>query len=173
MFIGKKFYRTIKNVSKPKKVSSPEKIDTTLTWLKVADSADTKRTPIGGGIIFEDGHPMFCPTNRDWFISDNYPNKEGIRTLYLYNIKENKKIDLGQFKMLDEKPDLAASKEILKDTDSAVLQAVSLEDLAFTRSGLHCDLHPRWSPDGKKVSFDSIHEGSRQVYMVNVEKFLK
>ena len=173
LFIGKKFYRTIKNVSKPKKVSSPEKIDTTLTWLKVADSADTKRTPIGGGIIFEDGHPMFCPTNRDWFISDNYPNKEGIRTLYLYNIKENKKIDLGQFKMLDEKPDLAASKEILKDTDSAVLQAVSLEDLAFTRSGLHCDLHPRWSPDGKKVSFDSIHEGSRQVYMVNVEKFLK
>lgn len=28
----------------------------------------------------------------------------------------------------------------------------------------YCDLHPRWSRDGKKVCFDSIFEGHREVF---------
>lgn len=36
------------------------------------------------------------------------------------------------------------------------------------RGEIRCDLHPRWSRDERMVSFDSIHEGSRQVYVMDV-----
>ena len=32
-----------------------------------------------------------------------------------------------------------------------------------------CDLHPRWRPDGRQLGFNSVHEGSRQVYVIDVK----
>lgn len=32
-----------------------------------------------------------------------------------------------------------------------------------------CDLHPRWRPDGRQIGFNSVHEGSRQVYVMDVK----
>ena len=31
-----------------------------------------------------------------------------------------------------------------------------------------CDLHARWRPDGRQLGFNSVHEGSRQVYVIDV-----
>ena len=31
-----------------------------------------------------------------------------------------------------------------------------------------CDLHARWRPDGRQLAFNSVHEGSRQVYLMDV-----
>ena len=33
-----------------------------------------------------------------------------------------------------------------------------------------CDLHPRWRPDGRQLGFNSVHEGSRQVYVIDVKE---
>ena len=32
-----------------------------------------------------------------------------------------------------------------------------------------CDLHARWRPDGGQLGFNSVHEGSRQVYLIDVK----
>ena len=32
-----------------------------------------------------------------------------------------------------------------------------------------CDLHPRWRLDGKQIGFNSVHEGTRQVYVMDVK----
>ena len=38
---------------------------------------------------------------------------------------------------------------------------------------LKYDLHPRWNSKGNLISIDSSHEGSRQSYVINIEKLIK
>ena len=36
-----------------------------------------------------------------------------------------------------------------------------------------CDLHPRLSADNRTICFDSIHEGARAVYLMDVSSLTK
>ncbi|MPR32127.1 hypothetical protein [Salmonirosea aquatica] len=137
-------------------------------WLVFSDEDSPTCSLLADGILSEDGHPSFCPTNRDWMICDTYPNTEGIRTLYLFQYSTQRKIDLGYYKMISNKPDLASLGDSLENVEASVIKSFKLDNLAFTRSGLHCDLHPRWNRNGTTVSFDSIHEGVRRIYEYNV-----
>ena len=38
---------------------------------------------------------------------------------------------------------------------------------------VRCDLHPRWSPDGKIVTVDSIHDGRRAIYQLDLSPIIK
>ncbi|HEY9248488.1 MAG TPA: hypothetical protein VIO38_05130 [Rariglobus sp.] len=73
-----------------------------------------------------------------WMLSDTYPDEEHHRTLFLFNMATGERVDIGRF----------------------LSPPVKWE--------IRCDLHPRWSRDGRKVCIDSIHEGTRQMYALDV-----
>jgi hypothetical protein len=93
---------------------------------------------VGEGVLTTDGHCSFSPDRR-WILTDTYPDKERMRTLILYRWPDGPRIDIGRF---------FAPPQIDGPT--------------------RCDLHPRWSRDGRQVSIDSAHEGPRQVYLLDV-----
>ena len=97
---------------------------------------------VGKGVLTENGHCSYSP-DRKWILTDTYPDERGFQKIILYNVEKNFRIDLGEF--------------------------YSLPNL---RGEIRCDLHPRWSRDGRKICFDSTHEGSRQMYVINIEKIL-
>lgn len=137
-------------------------------WMVFTDSEPVTHSFLAKGIMDEDGHPMFSPANRDWLVCDNYPDQHGVRTLFLFQVSTQRKMELGKYKMIDEKPDLTKLKDALDDVEAFVLKAFDIKKMAFYRSGFHCDLHPRWNSDGTKVAFDSIHEGKRAIYTYDV-----
>lgn len=95
--------------------------------------------PIGRGVLPNDGHASFSP-DRQRLLCDTYPRgPERKAELLLYNIAENKKSLLGKFH----------------------------HDEQFS-GDIRCDLHPRWSADGNTITFDSVHEASRQIYLIDL-----
>lgn len=142
-------------------------------FMMIRDKVQPEITVFAQDLITEDGHPMTNPVNNDWCVNDTYPDSHGVRTLMLYQFSNNRRIDIGHFQMIFDRPDMGQKDIYFQFVDTEILRSISPEELAFTRSGLHCDLHPRWTRDGKTAVFDSIHEGSRQLYSVNVEDIIR
>lgn len=100
---------------------------------------------VDSNLLTEDGHPSFNPNNQDIFVSDTYEQKDNHRELFLFDL--NKKIKI----LIDR----------LYSTPK------------FNNSPIRCDLHPKWSRDGKYISIDTINNGTRGIYVYSVNKFIK
>jgi hypothetical protein len=124
--------------------------------------------PLGGYYVFKDdgtgkpkkmlwtapnGHDVYHPGG-NWIITDTYStndpgenyNLNGYEYLYMYHIPTKKFVALGKF-------------------EYRIGGRYSNLDPGIYR----VDLHPRLSPDGRSVSFDSTHEGlGRQIYLVDI-----
>lgn len=136
-----------------------------MSFLMVKDQIEKNIIPFAQGIIVADGHPMCCPVDRNICICDTYPDAEKCRDLFFYNFRTNERQNIGRFRMSDEQPNITLFDQYTQGVDKKILSLMKPEVFSFTRSGLHCDLHPRWDHNGKMVAFDSIHEGSRQIYL--------
>ncbi|MBQ9502504.1 MAG: PD40 domain-containing protein [Lentisphaeria bacterium] len=71
-------------------------------------------------------------------LTDSYTEPDGCRELVVYDEEKDARYSLGRY----HSPDI----------------------LQCTR----CDLHPRWSRDGRRVSFDSFHEKYRGTYVIDL-----
>ncbi len=106
---------------------------------------------IGVGALREDGHCSFSPDGQ-WLMTDTYPSKNHYRKLLLFHLTSNKLIEVQDFFSLPDK-----RYGIKDDWDS---------------SAMLCDLHPRWNRDGTQVCIDSVHEGSRQIYILALDSLI-
>ena len=98
---------------------------------------------IGTDVLDCDGHCSYSPDGR-WILTDTYPDRErSERTLILYHPGTNTRVNVGRF---------YSRREIGGE--------------------IRCDLHPRWRHDGQQVCIDSIHEGERQMYAVDVSQLV-
>jgi hypothetical protein len=129
------------------------------------------RRPFYPDVLTGDGHPSFCPTRRSWMLCDTYPDSQGIRELFLLDSTDGHKVVLGTFIEPPGQPDMSQFGQATAGVDPMVAKITGKTRYMFTRSGLHCDLHPRWRHDGAQVTFDSRHEGSRQIYVIDTSGF--
>lgn len=94
--------------------------------------------------LSNDGHPSYCPTDNSLVVFDTYPSRSRIQEV-----------------------------KLARDTD---IEGKDIKVIARVFSPFkydndtRCDLHPRWSRDGKKICFDSVFEGHRGLYVVNVDE---
>ncbi len=98
----------------------------------------------GGASLVVDGHCTFSPDGR-WVLNDTYPDGHQMRTLMVVRVADEQRIDMAR---------LYSPK-------------------SRWWGEIRCDLHPRWSRDGSRVCVDSVHEGMRQLYVVDVSGVVK
>lgn len=100
---------------------------------------------IGRDVLVANGHMTFSPVSTRWMLSDTYPDdRTHERFLFLFDMQTGERRNLGSF---------YATPELSKEN--------------------RCDLHPRWSRDGKQVCIDSVHESQRQMYVLDVSSIVE
>lgn len=86
-----------------------------------------------------DGHPSYCPTDNNLVVFDTYPNRARVQEV----------------------------KIARDDCDEVKTIAKVFAPFKYDND-TRCDLHPRWSRDGKQICFDAVFEGHRGLYVVKV-----
>ena len=92
--------------------------------------------------LSNDGHPSYCPADNNLVVFDTYPSRSRVQEV-----------------------------KLARDTD---VEGKNIKVIARVFSPFkydndtRCDLHPRWSRDGKQVCFDSVFEGHRGLYVVDI-----
>ena len=86
------------------------------------------------------GHLNFSPDGRR-MVADTYPDADGVQRLALVSVETGEITELGSF---------------LHRTPGAT-------------GDVRCDLHPRWSAEGRWLTVDTLHEGERKIYMLDMD----
>lgn len=103
-----------------------------------ADDTTAKPQILAPDVLTQDGHCTFSPDGH-WMITDTYPDEHRRQHLFILDVKSNRAARIASFYAPEQ-----------------------------YHGDWRCDLHPRWSRDGKQICIDSTHDGIRQVYVVDL-----
>ena len=87
-----------------------------------------------------DGHCTYSPDGK-YVITDTYPNNKRMASVYLCTEEDNR------------------SRQIVR-----VFSPFKYDN------DCRCDLHPRWNHKSNKVCIDSVHEGKKELYVIDTPK---
>jgi hypothetical protein len=129
---------------------------------------DSQAKPISFGLPNVDGHPsVIRASSGPILVSDTYPNKYNNRCLFVIELNSGNVI----------------LKELHSEYHPALIPVYSwvsrhirlpkhavfpVADQSFTRSGLHCDLHPFVNAEGNMLGYHSSEDGYRTVRVVAI-----
>ncbi len=106
----------------------------------IEDTEKANAVILGLHTPHEDGHPTYN-LERTLIVTDTYPDKAEYRHLIIYDCETDQSCDIAR-----------------------------LYAPVLLHGPLRCDFHPRWNPNMKQVAIDSVHEGFRGLYLVDVEE---
>ena len=98
---------------------------------------------VGRDVLPRDGHCSFSPSG-EWLLLDTYPTEDRQRGLFIYHWERGELLELGW-----------------------------VHSPRVDHPSLRCDLHPRWDRSGRRVCFDSTHDGTRQMYTLDLGTHLE
>ena len=101
---------------------------------------DDSVTPVSPDLLPTDGHNSFGPGGH-FMLTDHNIDEFEDRAISLYDLETGKRHDLRDVEI---PPEPGGDRN------------------------LRCDLHPRWDRSGRRICVDSRHEGTRQVYTIDV-----
>ncbi len=87
-----------------------------------------------------DGHCSYSPDG-SLIVTDSYPNRKRMAFVYICTEAQQQPVRIAR-----------VYSPFKYDNDC------------------RCDLHPRWNRKGDKICIDSVHEGKRGLYVINVTK---
>ncbi len=93
-----------------------------------------------GGGFFNRDNHMSYTPDRKLLLTDTYPDESRIQHLRVSDLARDLCLEIGGYYSMQAPVDC------------------------------RCDLHPRFSPDGRLISFDSTHEGYRGIYTVDMDE---
>lgn len=108
----------------------------------VDDRTGAVSAPYQPDRLNRDGHCSFTRDGR-WLLNDAYPGQGAEASLLLWDMEVEERIALGTY---------ASPRPF--------------------RGEIRCDLHPRFDRTQTMISFDSIHRGTRQIYLMDVSAVL-
>ena len=95
---------------------------------------------IGAGVLDLDWHCVYSPDGK-FMSGETYWNKYNERPWVLVRLADGMTMSMGSFYVPE----------------------------AYRGTYWRCDLHARYRSDGRQIAFNSVHEGSRQVYVRDIE----
>ena len=105
--------------------------------LYLIDVETQEHEMVGPGVMNGSKHCTFTQDGR-WFAMDAGPDANRMQMLKLWNMEERREVVLGRF-----------------------------HSPPWATGDVRCDLHPRWDRHDRRICFDSAHEGTSQVYVVD------